>query len=358
MTRRNGPLTPTGRLRMVLRHLDDGIPKAYVAAEFRVSRPTMSTWVTRYLAEGEQGLTDRPSTPATSPAQIPPQVVEHIEALRRGRTWSARRIWHHLAASGYDHDPAQEPGLFHAPVIIALRTVDRWLARLGISRLRDLTPDGDNARSTPARIRAHWPGHMIHLDVKTAGKIPNGGGWRTHGPRTRRRPSADPGPGSATPTCAPPSTGSPARPTPKPPRTRKRSPPSGSSPGPKRSSPPTASRRSIGWSPTMGPTIAPRTSPTPWTPWPPSTSASVPTRPGTTGRSNATTGYWSIRCSTPAPTSANTPDAPRWRSGSITKITTDPIPPAATSPRPHAPQPVSTTSRPLAISFINSEDTH
>lgn len=71
----NAPLTATGRLYMVSCHLDDGIPKAHVTAKFRVSRPTMSTWVTRYLAEGEQGLTDRPSTPTTSPTQIPPQVV-------------------------------------------------------------------------------------------------------------------------------------------------------------------------------------------------------------------------------------------------------------------------------------------
>ncbi|WP_343884060.1 helix-turn-helix domain-containing protein, partial [Kocuria palustris] len=53
MTHVNAPLTPTGRLRMVLRHLDDGIPKAHVAAEFRVSRPTVATWVTRYLQHGE-----------------------------------------------------------------------------------------------------------------------------------------------------------------------------------------------------------------------------------------------------------------------------------------------------------------
>ncbi|WP_407927999.1 helix-turn-helix domain-containing protein, partial [Kocuria turfanensis] len=45
----NAPLTPTGRLRMVRRHLEDGIPKAHVAAEFRVSRPTVATWVARYL---------------------------------------------------------------------------------------------------------------------------------------------------------------------------------------------------------------------------------------------------------------------------------------------------------------------
>ncbi|PZP28642.1 MAG: IS481 family transposase [Kocuria rhizophila] len=196
MTHRNAPLTPTGRLRMVLRHLEDGIPKAHVAAEFRVSRPTVSTWVTRYLAEGEQGLTDRPSVPATSPAQIPPQVVERIEALRRGRKWSARRIWHHLAAGGYDHDPAQDPGLFHAPVIIALGTVGRWLARLGISRLRDLSPDGDQLRRPPRRIRAYWPGHMIHLDVKKVGKIPDGGGWAAHGRGTTKAKAAKCGPGA------------------------------------------------------------------------------------------------------------------------------------------------------------------
>lgn len=39
MTHINAPLTPPGRLRMVLRHIEDGIPKAHVATEFRVSRP-------------------------------------------------------------------------------------------------------------------------------------------------------------------------------------------------------------------------------------------------------------------------------------------------------------------------------
>ena len=45
MTHANAPLTPTGRLRMVHRHLNDGIPQSHVAAEFRVSRPTVATWV-------------------------------------------------------------------------------------------------------------------------------------------------------------------------------------------------------------------------------------------------------------------------------------------------------------------------
>ncbi|KHE73373.1 transposase [Kocuria marina] len=198
MTHRNAPLTPTGRLRMVARHLEDGIPKAHVAAEFHVSRPTVSTWVARYLEDGEDGLADRPCTPVGSPFRTAPEVVERIDALRRGRKWSARRIWHHLSAGGYDNDPQDEkgPGPFHAPVTIALRTVGRWLARLGISRLRDLTPDGEDSRRVPRRITAHWPGHMVHLDVKKVGRIPYGGGWRAHGRGTTKALAAKRGPGA------------------------------------------------------------------------------------------------------------------------------------------------------------------
>ena len=110
---------------MVTRHFEDGILKAHVAAEFRVSRPTVATWVARYLAAGEEGLTDRSCAPAGSSSQTPVEVIERFEALRRGRKWSARRIWTHLRAGGYDHDPArdQAPGPWHAPVLIALRTV-------------------------------------------------------------------------------------------------------------------------------------------------------------------------------------------------------------------------------------------
>lgn len=33
----------------------------------------------------------------------------------------------------------------------------------------------------PRKIIACWPGHMVHLDVKKVGRIPDGGGWRIHG---------------------------------------------------------------------------------------------------------------------------------------------------------------------------------
>lgn len=134
----NAPPTPTGRLRMVERHLHDGIPIAHVAAEFRVSRPTVTTWVARYRAESAPGLKDRSSRPHTAAGQLDPLLIARIEDLRRDRKWSARRIHHHLRGQGHQLD---------------LRTVGRWLYRLGISRLRDLTPAGEQLRRAPQRIR-------------------------------------------------------------------------------------------------------------------------------------------------------------------------------------------------------------
>jgi hypothetical protein len=61
-----------------------------------------------------------------------------------------------------------------------VRTVSWLLAHLGLNRRRFLDPTGENNRQ-PRRIHARWPGHMVHLDVKKVGVIPDGGGWRVHG---------------------------------------------------------------------------------------------------------------------------------------------------------------------------------
>ncbi len=52
--------------------------------------------------------------------------------------------------------------------------------RLGLNRRRFVDPNGVSNR-VPKRILARCPGHMVHLDVKKVGRIPDGGGWRTHG---------------------------------------------------------------------------------------------------------------------------------------------------------------------------------
>ncbi len=64
--------------------------------------------------------------------------------------------------------------------MINRRAVTRHLTKLGLGRRRFIDPVGDSNRK-PRKIVARWPGHMVHLDVKKVGRIPDGGGWRIHG---------------------------------------------------------------------------------------------------------------------------------------------------------------------------------
>lgn len=162
MTHANAPLTPAGRLRLVRRCQDR--PIAHVAAEAGVARQTVTKWVRRFDQLGEAGLADRSSAPHSSPTQTPQAVVNRIEELRRTHKWTARQIHLELTREGRQ---------------ISAVTVARWLRRLGISRRRDIDPTGASNRAM--KIVARYPGHMVHLDVKKVGRIPDGGGWRAHG---------------------------------------------------------------------------------------------------------------------------------------------------------------------------------
>lgn len=140
-------------------------PIAHVAAEMGISRACASKWVNRFRRFGEIGLEDRSSTPSRQPTATPAEVIAVIEAMRRDRKWSAARIAFELNVRG---------------VVISRRTVSRQLVALGLNRRTFLDPGGDVNR-VPQRIIARRPGHMVHVDVKKVGRIPNGGGWRVHG---------------------------------------------------------------------------------------------------------------------------------------------------------------------------------
>lgn len=163
MSHANAPLTPEGRLRLVRRC--EQRPLAHVAAEAGISRQCLSKWRARFDDLGEVGLLDRASVPHASPPQLDGDVVALIESWRRDHKWSARAIHLELARRGHK---------------VSVTTVGRWLVRLGISRRRYIDPDGSTNR-TSGRIIARYPGHMVHLDVKKVGRIPDGGGWRAHG---------------------------------------------------------------------------------------------------------------------------------------------------------------------------------
>ena len=163
MPHRNAPLSIEGRRRLVQRCNDR--PIAHVAAEMGISRACASKWVNRWRRHGEVGLLDRPSTPHHQPTATTPETVQKIEAMRREDKWPASRIAFELNEIG---------------TTISRRTVTRLLAQLGLNRRRFIDPEGDSNRK-PLVIVAKRPGHMVHLDVKKVGRIPDGGGWRAHG---------------------------------------------------------------------------------------------------------------------------------------------------------------------------------
>jgi transposase InsO family protein len=130
-----------------------------------ISRATASKWVNRYKQFGDLGLLDRSSSPAHQPTATPARLVKRIESMRREHKWSASRTAFELAQDG-------------TPV--SRRTTTRLLAQLGLNRRKFIDPNGETNRE-PQRITAKRPGHMIHIDVKKVGRIPDGGGWRVHG---------------------------------------------------------------------------------------------------------------------------------------------------------------------------------
>ncbi|WP_371113104.1 IS481 family transposase [Rhodococcus sp. JVH1] len=174
MLHRNAPLSVEGRRRLVERCQTR--PIAHVAAEMGISRACASKWVTRFREFGELGLLDRPSVPHHQPTATPTSVVARIEKLRRDKKWSARRIAHELSSDG---------------TAISVRTVSRHLALLGLNRRKFLDPTGESNRE-PRRIVARWPGHMVHVDVKNVGRIPEGGGWRAHGKGSDQAKAVEP----------------------------------------------------------------------------------------------------------------------------------------------------------------------
>src|SRR5215213_10087353 len=85
----NAPFGPKGRLTMVRRIVEETWSLSEAAAAFGISEKTCRKWVGRYLAEGPDGLRDRPSTPKSVPHRTPADRVELIELLRRLRMTGA-----------------------------------------------------------------------------------------------------------------------------------------------------------------------------------------------------------------------------------------------------------------------------
>jgi len=127
-----------------------------------MSRNRAHVWWRRFQLEGVAGLEDRSSRPHRSPARTRPSRERRILQLRRSRGLG----------------PARIAGIVGLPA----STVHAVLVRHGLNRLDHLDRP---TRAPIRRMEMDRPGELVHVDVKKLGRIPRGGGWRTHGRRAR-----------------------------------------------------------------------------------------------------------------------------------------------------------------------------
>ena len=141
----NARTCPKSRRLIVRRVREEGWSLAAAAAAAGVSERTARKWLSRFQAEGEVGLHDRSSRPASSPNRTPAERIKAIEALRRLRM-TADEIAECLG--------------------MALSTVSRWLKRIGLGKRSRLEPP-----EPPNRYERKRPGELVHIDVKKLGRI-------------------------------------------------------------------------------------------------------------------------------------------------------------------------------------------
>jgi len=140
---KNARLLPRGRVLLVHR-IEVGWPVWRAAAAAGVSVRTAYRWLGRYRS-GDRRLEDRSSSPRHCPRRLAPEAVVAIESLRRQR----------------------HSGPAIARVLgMARSTVGLVLRRLGLNRLDRLEP-----RPVTVRYERQRPGEMLHLDIKTLGRI-------------------------------------------------------------------------------------------------------------------------------------------------------------------------------------------
>jgi len=165
----NARTCPNGRRLLVDRVLREGWSVTAAAAAAGVSERTVWRWLGRWRAEREAGLLDRSSRPHRSPRQLAQASVEAIRSLRRLRMTAAQI--------------AEVLGL-------ALSTVSAWLQRIGLGKRSRLEPP-----EPPNRYERRHPGELVHVDIKTLGRISErGAGHRMVGHKKSRVTRRDRGP--------------------------------------------------------------------------------------------------------------------------------------------------------------------
>lgn len=148
---------PSSRLLICRRVLEEGWTLPQAAAAAGCSERTAAKWLQRFRA-GDRALHDRSSRPRRSPARLPQQRLQAIEALRRLRMTAA-----------------EIAEILELP----LSTVSLWLRRIGLGKRSRLEPP-----EPPNRYERRHPGELVHVDIKKLGRISAlGAGHRVVGHR-------------------------------------------------------------------------------------------------------------------------------------------------------------------------------
>jgi transposase InsO family protein len=150
---KNARLTVSGRELLVAR-VAQGWPVKAAAQAAGISRRTAHKWLARHRCGGERRLHDRSSAPRRCPRRIGQARLAEIERLRRERLTGPQ------IACRLD---------------MARSTVGAVLRRLGLGKLAALEPKPEVVRYERAA-----PGELIHIDIKSLGKI-DGVGHRITG---------------------------------------------------------------------------------------------------------------------------------------------------------------------------------
>ena len=157
MSHANARLTPRGR-RILVERIAGGWPVSRAARAAGISRQTGSKWWNRYRRQGLPGLVDRRSRVHRQARALDATVVDELCRLRRQLRVGPHRL-------------AWQTGLSRSTIYAVLR-------RRRLSRLDRLEP-----RPPVLRYERGTPGELVHLDTKSLGRVPVGGGHRIHGRR-------------------------------------------------------------------------------------------------------------------------------------------------------------------------------
>src|SRR3954449_532312 len=141
----NARTCPNSRKLLVKRIEEENWSLMAAAEAAGISERSARKWLGRRRTEGEAGLLDRSSAPRNIPSRLPADRLEAIEALRRLRMTAA--------------EIAEVLGM-------ALSTVSRWLARIGLGKRSRLAPP-----EPPNRYERRRPGELVHVDIKKLGRF-------------------------------------------------------------------------------------------------------------------------------------------------------------------------------------------